>query len=219
MRPDWSAGELIYKLPADFYESRRALGALFRNVEIPELRPRLGAAAGQGVDDILERFEKVSLNDRPVLDDPISLLIQNELRGRIDLSFDGALAQHDLVPQFKEFSRHLTWIAATYSLSKRPLAEEEIWAGTIVARSSQHRRRNDLQARVREQSTIIADHIREDLADINDTDEWLIRTWVAWSISCRCAGAFGAKSYGYLALGSMFEALAAIRQREESLYH
>jgi len=208
MRPDWSAGELIYKLPTEFYPSRRALGELFRNVELPELRL---ADPGPGVDDILGRFNHFSLNDSPVLDDPISLLIQNELISRIDLSFDGALAQCVLIPQFTAFSGHLTRIAANYSLSKRPLTEEEIWAGTIVARSSQHRRRNDLQARLREQSTIIADHIRGDLADTNDTDEWLIRTWVAWSISCRCAEAFGAKSYGYLALGSMLEALAAIR--------
>jgi len=194
------------------------LGELFRNVELPELRPTHLAEAGQGVDDILGRFGRFSLNDSPVLDDPISLLIQNELTSRIDLSFDGALAQHVLIPQFTAFSGQLTRIAANYSLSKRPLVEEEIWAGTIVAKSSQHRRRNDLQAQMREQSRIIADHIRGDLADTNDTDEWLIRTWVAWSISRRRAEAFGAKSYGYLALGSMLEALAAIRQREESLY-
>jgi RNA-dependent RNA polymerase len=221
MRPDWSADELApnYKrLPTNFYESRRALGVLFRNVALPELGPRSRKEAGRAVDDVLNGLEQISLGDDPIIDDPVTLLIRNKLGGRIDLSFDGELAQHILIPQFKEFSRHLTWICATYSLGQHPLTEEECWAGTIVAKSSQHRRRNDLQARMRQQCTFIADDIREDLAVPDDTEEWLIRTWVAWNIARRWERTFGAKLYGYLALGSLLEALAVIRQREESLY-
>jgi RNA-dependent RNA polymerase len=217
-RPDWSAGEIIYKHQDRFYESRRALGVLFRSVELPELRPTLPEEAERTDDGILDGLERISLDDRTALHDTISLLIQGKLRGRIDLSFDDVLARRVLIPQFEEFSRHLTWISSAFSLTGWPLAEEEIWAGTIIAKTSQPRRRNDLQANMREQSTIIADHIREDLADPDDTNEWLIRTWIAWCISCRSPRVFGAKSYGYLALGSMFEALAVIRQREESLY-
>lgn len=224
MRPDWSADELApnYKqLPENFYESRRALGVLFRNVALPELRPPRQKKAGRpvDVDDVLDRFKNVSMGNGRILDDPVTLLIQEKLSARIDLGFDGELAEHFLIPQFEEFSRHLSSICAACSLSRRPLMEEECWAGTIIAKSSQHRRRNDLQAHMRQQCTIIADQIREDLADPDDTEEWLIRTWVAWNISRRWERTFGAKIYGYLALGSMFEALTVIQQREESLYH
>ena len=71
-RPDWSASELIPKLSRDFYPSRRALGELFRNVELPELQPTHSVEVGQGVDNILGRLRHFSLNDSPVLDDPIS---------------------------------------------------------------------------------------------------------------------------------------------------
>lgn len=216
IRPDWSQGELGGRQNVGFYESQRALGVLYRNVVLPSVRKRqqnptaVGPLYSSSQDLGPYEFD----HD---LRDPISLAIIEQLTSfRIFLNLNTDLANNVIIPLFGYYAIELRSICANHSLTARPLTEEECWSGTISARTSQPRRRSDLQARLREQCTQLVDDIRDELKT-NDLEGWLTRTWVAWRISRRHGGrAFGARTYGFIALGSMFEAFKAINRRDEA---
>lgn len=216
IRPDWSRGELGGKNNVDFYESQRALGVLYRNVELPSVRRRQQDRTALGpVYSASQDLGPYELDQD--LCDPISLAIIEELKYyRIFLNLNTDLANDTILPLFKHYAYQLRSICANHSLTSRPLTEEECLAGTISARTSQPRRRNDNQAHLREQCTQLVDEIRDELRE-EGLEEWLTNTWVAWRISRREGGrAFGAKTYGFIALGSMFEAFKAIKRRDDA---
>jgi hypothetical protein len=95
------------------------------------------------------------------------------------------------------------------------LTEEEAMVGTIVAKCSQPRKRRDLMAKLREQTNLLVTGIREDLLGDEDLplERGLMRGWVAWELSA--IHAFGAKSFGWVALGGVFEAIKDIEERDE----
>lgn len=216
VRPDWSRGELGGKPNVDFYESQRALGVLFRNVILHSARKRKHSPAAitpwVPTWPNLVRYEE----DRSLRDVLSCAIIQRLEEYPIFLNLNTKLAEETIIPLFKQYSHELSYICANFTLTSQPLTEEECWVGTISVRSSQHRVRSDLQARLREQTTLLVDRVREELKSDN-LEEWLTLTWVAWRISRQQGDVtFGAKTYGFVALGSMFEALKAIDRRRDA---
>lgn len=47
----------------------------------------------------------------------------------------------------------------------------------------------------------------------DDICDWLTRAWTAWEISCEMEDSFGARSFGWIALGGIFDAIAEIESR------
>lgn len=213
IKPDWSLGELVHDAEI-VYESQRALGVLFRNIELPDVKAP-PVSRRRHLANLTVALANLSLYDSSLMQDRISSLLRDELEPHISLVVEFNLAHDILVPQFKAFASHLTWICAHYSLTRRPLTEEECWVGTIVAKSWKPRRRNDLQAGMREQCKLACDHILQDLTVEEDIESSLERAWAAWTVSLAREGEFGAKVYGWIALGALFDGLKAIREREE----
>ncbi|KAF8321798.1 RdRP-domain-containing protein [Clavulina sp. PMI_390] len=200
-KPDWSLGEIVHSSD-DVYESQRALGVLFRNVELPDTK----------------RPPKPQHKELSLLQDEISVKITGEVEAIIPVDVAPQLLDETILPLFHTFSRHLARICTSYTIGRQPLTEEECWAGTIVAKSSQQGRRADMQARMREQCSILSTMMRAALSgeDKEDTaEEWLTRAWAAWVTSRKLEDRFGAKLYGWIALGSIFDALKRIQEREQ----
>ena len=120
---------------------------------------------------------------------------------------------------FNRYASELRTICATHTLTysrSAMLTEEEAMIGTIVAKCSQSRKRKDLMAKLREQTNLLVSGIREDLMGDEDLplEEGLIRAWVAWELSAVERNMFGAKSFGWVALGGIFEAIKDIQNRD-----
>jgi hypothetical protein len=94
------------------------------------------------------------------------------------------------------------------------LSEEEAVVGTIVAKCPQRRRRREAISQLREQTSYLVKSIRAELSGDDDTSqyEWLRNAWAAWKVSRHFKDRFGAHSYGWIALGEVFDAMKAIEQ-------
>lgn len=174
------------------------------------------------VDALTNAFDDLHTGDDSELEDAIE-----ESVGRyISTTAIRSRAKLDYVAQiFSRYTSELQNICVTYTLSHARssfLTEEEAIVGTIVARSSQPRKRKDNMSKMREQTDILVRGIREELAGDDDTtfEECLERAWLAWKLSIAQQKSFGAKSFGWVALGAIFEASKQIEdeRREGSRF-
>ncbi|KAG8905124.1 hypothetical protein FRC01_008467, partial [Tulasnella sp. 417] len=244
-KPDWSAGEvgpgrngrLVYK-------SNRAIGQLFRRIDLNDAerlaarqakrqRGGPGHKAEKKAEEKLERAMRnltITGPARDVMCHPISLALLPVLRRHIDA--DSAIPV-DLTTvarkQFDAYVSELRFIANSNTITWDPLTEEEILMGTIASKTSQPRKRTSMMARLRNQTDELVKRIRLELAgeqadksDVDsdeeiddDLEDWLLRSWAAWQVSVLRGETFGGKSFGFLALGSIFECLKAIEDRDE----
>lgn len=120
---------------------------------------------------------------------------------------------------FSRYSTELQGICITHTMSSArnaALTEEEAMIGTIVQKTSQPRRRKDMISRLRENTDILVRGMRETLeGEDEDTEEdFLQRAWYAWQVALEKGRQFGAQSFGWVALGGIFEAIRKIEERE-----
>ena len=90
--------------------------------------------------------------------------------------------------------------------------------GTIVQQTPQPRKRKDHMTKLRDQTDLLVKGIRDRLEgdDGDSPEDVLRRAWHAWLLAYRKQKAeiFGAHSFGWVALGVIFEALKEIDERE-----
>ena len=125
-QPDWHAAEVIRPRDNDYYRSDKALGRLYRNIQIREVEALSGeeAASTTGADAITKAIERRA---EDYLDDSLPF-------------------ENDLVQLFKRYAEELRYICTTHTVSNTPgveLIEEEVVVGTILAKCSQNRWRRD----------------------------------------------------------------------------
>jgi RNA-dependent RNA polymerase len=144
LKPDWYATETNEK-KTGFYESKRIIGQLFRAITLPAIpeaqrvakRQRRQFDADRNEDFQAEEVRKVFANDEHI----ISGLVYNRLRNYVSIE-DLNEGDEDWIDEMLESSGHyagdLAYFCRTHSLStKTPISEEEIVAGTILAKCSQ----------------------------------------------------------------------------------
>jgi RNA-dependent RNA polymerase len=102
------------------------------------------------------------------------------------------------------------------------LTEEEAVIGTIVANASQPRKRQDHIAKLREQTDALVRGVREGLSgdEYTEREEYLRRACLAYRLATTFTRdrdrEFGARSFGWIALGAVFEAVGLVeRTRKE----
>ncbi|KAG5722151.1 putative RNA-dependent RNA polymerase 1 [Termitomyces sp. T112] len=195
-KPDWHAAEVVSPRHTDYYESDRALGILYRSIT-------------------WKNPETESVNQdsqQPPLTDPIS----DRLKRFVKAHLNPSLRLESLPEMFKRYVDELNYICATHVLSNTPgsrLTEAEVVAGTILAKCSQKRWRKDRIYRMRlHASALVRDvqrQLAEDLRSANHQQlvDGLSAAWAAWEYSHRQAHAFGAGSFGLIALGVIFDCL------------
>ena len=225
-KPDWHAPETVDLDGATgFYPSQKAIGKLFRDIDLPEVQIRRRAA----------RRERQHIRDdapEADLDEIFAALCMENRRGD---SLESAV--EDCVDEFiglepsskfvklaieslSRYSIELQGICASNAIQRNKgamLSEEEAVIGTIVAKCSQRRRRREAIAQLREQTGHLVKSIRDELSGDDDTSqyEWLETAWAAWKVSRHLKDQFGAHSYGWIVLGELFDAMKAIEKAIE----
>lgn len=122
------------------------------------------------------------------------------------------------VAQLLQFhAGELQSICATHVLSHRrtsTLTEEEALVGTIVEKTSVPRQRKEKTASMREHSDYLVRYIRSQLLarEGEQVAVALRRSWAAWQLSLAKVGLFGAKTFGWVALGSLFDTIVEIEE-------
>ncbi|GJE87096.1 RdRP-domain-containing protein [Phanerochaete sordida] len=210
-KPDWKKAEVNAPRKTDYYESDRALGELYRNVEL--------LATPRAMDPPSKR--------QPPLSDSISRALRPYVER--ELGAGGARnAERELAGVagvFARYAEELRYICVTHALSDSPesrLVEAEVVVGTISAVCTQHRYRNDRTHRMRLHARVLVDGVRRRLyARVGDPADPaaqgqmrynLKQGWLAWDYGMRNRHMFGASSFAVVALGVIGAALADMGQ-------
>ncbi|KZV62229.1 RdRP-domain-containing protein, partial [Peniophora sp. CONT] len=228
-RPDWSAPETVNVANSTtHYPSRRALGRLFRRIDLPEVDPateehrqrrRQGRTANLDVNDLADELGNIAVSD--VDEDPVHLAVRQRVNAFIDVDEEPAKPVRDAVAQlFWYIAGELQGLCTTHVLSHRrtsTLTEEEVFVGTIIEKTSLPRKRRETMATMREHTDHLVQHIHDQLAAAKDEPLaiGLRRGWTAWQLSLAEHRLFGAKTFGWVALGSIFDTIKDIEEAEK----
>ncbi|RDB21103.1 RNA-dependent RNA polymerase 1 [Hypsizygus marmoreus] len=209
-KPDWRMSDVPSCHAKDSYQSNRALGHMYRSINVTE--PDVPIVVGHG----LVTHELTTLLTRRV-----APYLYPSLNAP-------AYIQPDLAIIFRNYVQELTYICSSHSLSQLPgaqLLEAEVVAGTILMRSSQKQWRLDRLKRMKVHTAAVVGNIRGALfappdprsASQEELTRGLQNGWRAWEFCESQGGVFGAGSFGFVALGIVFEcwnALSAERPRD-----
>ncbi|KAL1744025.1 RNA dependent RNA polymerase-domain-containing protein [Schizophyllum fasciatum] len=194
-KPDWHAAEVISPRENDYYRSDKALGRLYRLINIVGVDALSAeeAASTTGVNAITTAIERRA---QDYLDDSLGF-------------------ESDLVQLFKRYAEELRYICTTHTVSNTPgveLIEEEVIVGTILAKCSQNRWRRDRIGRMNLHMgqlihTVQLGIRRGDLQDPAALRLTLNRAFQAWKLSVARYEDWGAKSFGLVVLAYIFDCL------------
>jgi RNA-dependent RNA polymerase len=206
-KPDWHKAEVTNPHDNDYYVSDRALGHLYRAIQLPELDAPVDIPFTQ---------------PGPPLSDPISLAIYPMVQRILDSTPDGEPLELDtdmlaaVSGLFAHYSRELRYIRYTHTLTDAPdvkLAEEEIILGVILSTCTQKRWREDRVFKMKTHTDSLVRDVRERLEgslEEGNKSALLIavrRSWAAWEWSQENMVLEGAVSFGLLVLGTLLDCL------------
>ncbi|KAI0033364.1 RNA dependent RNA polymerase-domain-containing protein [Vararia minispora EC-137] len=222
--PDWNAPETVnIDQSPKYYPSRRAIGRLFRRVDLRDIKPlqeqerqvpRLRRAHSVAPEEIVDALADAAVSEAS--DDPILSTIENRVLEFITDVTPSPEEAEDVTQLYARYVVELQSICQTHVLAHRRqtmLTEEEAVVGTIIEKTSQPRKRRELMGRLRDRMALAVRNVRAEL-DPEDEElrDGLRRAWIAWKLALREEKAFGAKSFGWIALGSMFEIIREIEE-------
>ncbi|KAF8167941.1 RNA-directed RNA polymerase 2 [Crassisporium funariophilum] len=222
-KPDWNAPETVHANSENYYPSGSAIGRLFRAIDLPVEqpghRPRQGRKKQRrsgAVEGVIDRF--INFNLQEARDDPLFDAVEDVVRDFVDTDGPWPDAEINFVKNLLDrYTSELQGICAANTLSHARtalLSEEEAIIGTIVQKTSQSRKRTDMMSKLRENTDLLVRAIREELAgddEVSD-EKSLERAWLAWELSVAQDKTFGAQSFGWVALGAIFEAVKQIEE-------
>lgn len=228
-KPDWNAPETVAtgRDNKRYYKSQKAIGRLYRAIDLPAVetirrvqrsqRRSLVEGLGQAtMDDILQEFAD---DDIYADEDAVHLAIVDRVTGFIPLGRHEEHLIAEVWEVYISYVSQLQTICADHTLSRERgamLTEEEAIIGTIVAKCSQPRRRKDLMSKMREQTTTLVDAVRFDISGEEGTlpEKSMERAWIAYRLASMEDETFGAKSFGWIAMGEIFDAIRIIEESE-----
>lgn len=229
-KPDWSTPEVRRVDAGLYYESQRWIGKLYREVQLPGVhssadpRNSLRRAASQ--------LQPITLEEalRYIQDDTSRAPLARVVKDKIDelatpLSAGTRLRAEvqRILSLYNRYTQALRIICFTFSLTRTELDEAEVVIGTIAEKTSQPRMRKDRMSQMREQTTQLAGDIaaalsaaapREDgeREDIQTYQKNLRIAGIAHDLSTMRPQSFGARSFGLIALGEVFDAIRKIEE-------
>jgi hypothetical protein len=224
LKPDWFAPETVdLDSSINFYQSQKAIGRLFRDIDLPEVQTDVKATRqkrqqvreDQPEADLDEVFAALCMNDRE--DDPVESAVESRVAEFITIDDPHSEYAKLAIESLDRYSVELQGICACNAIQRlKPttLSEEEAVVGTIVGKCPQRRRRRDAMSQLREQTSFLVKGVRDELSGDDDSSQydWLATAWTAWKVSRHLKDRFGAHSYGWIALGEVFDAMRAIEQ-------
>jgi len=208
-KPDWHAAEVVSPRKTDYYESSRALGFLFRSIDLVDPKP----------------IPAEELPPSYALCDPISVALLDQVQFYLEESAFMEYHKPELVKLFRTYCDELQYICTTHTISNTPgvmLWEAEVVVGTILEKCSQKRWRQERKYRMRRHTETLVWDTRHGLLtnpDTKSTSELvhgLSLAWSAWDLSLRHRNDFGANSFGLIALGTILDCLKALNKPSAS---
>ena len=222
-KPDWNQPETMKDSKnADYYESQRAIGRLFRAIELPalDIAWRLNQTQRQNMredededDHLVAQFGRMNLRDG----DQVDVAVYGRVTDFIDADVDPDHRVRAFV-LFERYTAELKTICVSHTISYRRdaiLTEEEVAVGTIVAKTSQPRYRRDMISKLREQASLQVKGVRNELLSEEDGFETkLAKAWALWRVAQEERESMGARTLGLIALGVIFD---TIKEFEEEM--
>ncbi|KAF9535863.1 RNA-directed RNA polymerase 2 [Crepidotus variabilis] len=225
IKPDWNAPETVNVSSGNYYESRRAIGRLFREIDLPieqiphvRRRGRRPARVGE-VEELEHQFHQFNLDG--ARGGTLFTTVEHRVQDFIWTDRQPTDEQTTFISQtFRRYATELKAVCMACTLSHShsvQLSEAEAIIGTIAQKSSQPRRRKELMSNLRERTDTLVRGIREELdGDESVTlSDSLIRAWMAWEFAVSQGQTFGAQSFGWLALGCIFDTIKELEDGEE----
>jgi RNA-dependent RNA polymerase len=184
-KPDWDKKEVAGARVLEYYESDRALGHMFRSITLRD------------PSEPIDGFPTTAARTFVPLGDPISLALSPLIQNTLNANLNNApglpaaeIPQPEVLHAF--YAREMQYICVTHTPVHAPevrLKEEEVVLGTILATTSQPRRRSDLAFRMRLHSGALVRDVRAQIIRTANegkptVDELRASLSVAWEMWC-----------------------------------
>lgn len=225
------------------YESQTAVGKLYRDIDLSFVdrlaiqqakkehrakKLKAQSTAEERMTEITTAMKGVDISKGTTDTDPISAAVADLLRKYIAVPVDSELPPETVVvvkETFRVYVTELRCLCAASTMTRTPLTEEEVLVGTIASKTNQPRKRQSHNATLQERSEELVERIKLELSgertrpakdgssDTTDLKAWLTRSWTAWCISLHDGERFGAKSFGFVSLGSIFDCVKELKDR------
>ena len=206
-RPDWHKAEVTGTRQLDYYVSDRALGYMFRNIEVHD--------PDEPIEGLPAKFPETTAP----LKDPISRALAPLIRHALnaDDTEPGAENENSHAEQLHaHYVCEMQYICVTHTLSDAPgirLQEEEVVLGAILAKCVQARWRTDRACRMRLHAEGLVNDIRQQIIQSEEalTEDQLrsglLRAWKMWAWAQYHRYDEFIESFSLIALGLMFDYL------------
>ncbi|KAL5534416.1 hypothetical protein ACEPAG_878 [Sanghuangporus baumii] len=223
-KPDWvepEIGESSAFGSIKYYPSQRAIGRLYRDIDLSEASMD-SMLENSGTYQLSGTMHRLSLHrdvheDGPKMNDPLWQAVKSKVvEGFVDdLSISEKQSQ-TIADIFRKYCQELRWICSAYTISNRRhsrLTEAEVFIGTIKTKTPQRRRRSDLIGKLREHTMQLVTDVKYDLVGGEDMPKLVRRrlAWAAWQLSIK-ERKFGAASFFWIALSSLFDVIKSIEE-------
>jgi RNA-dependent RNA polymerase len=202
-RPDWHQPEVPSPHHVDYYESSRALGHIFRNVDMHELPDRIPVPSPGEVRPLEDAISRTLL---PLIQSALDTTL-----GVIQITNTRAEDLHTW------YASEMQFICVTHSMSTSPdacLSEEEAVLGSILGKCGQSRWRTDRADRMRMHTEALVSNLRAQIVAVRSpppTAEGLYGSlwdaWAMWSWAQHHREEPFIQSYSLVALGLILELL------------
>ncbi|KAG2355838.1 RNA dependent RNA polymerase-domain-containing protein [Suillus spraguei] len=211
-KPDWHAAEVESPRPTDYYESDRALGYLYRNIQLDDIPTYVPQKLDKPLSDL------VSVTLHPLVKRQLQ---RRERPSTLEVSMDSI---------YSAYLDELIYVATCHTLSRIPgthLREEEIVVGTILAKCSQKKFRTDRTYAMAECISVLIRDIRCKIlpqsmenASPDEVRDGLENGWSAWTLSQEKyresheegKEGYGAQSFGLVALAIVLDCLEQLQE-------
>ena len=210
-KPDWHEAEVTGVRKLGYYISDRALGYMFRNIQLLDLEK---PAEGLPTD---------SPKETAPLKDPISRVLSPLVRRAFNSDTDPNSAKLDTESEndhaeqlHTHYVREMRYICVTHTLIDAPdvrLKEEEVVLGTILANCAQSRWRSVRTYRLRLHTEDLVNDVRrqivqiEGMSTLDQLRPGLLRVWAVWAWAQHHRDREFIESFSLIALGLIFDYL------------
>jgi len=218
-KPDWSQSENANdSKSADYYESQRAIGRLFREIKLPDIdiarrvnRAQRKKMHEEDDDHSVTQLGRTSLWDGDEVDVAVRGCVTDFINADVDPDY-----RTRALSLFGRYTVELKTICASYTIPYRRsamLTEEEVAVGTIVARTSQPRHRHGMISKLGDQTNLRVEGVRNELVSEEDGFETkLAKAWALWRVTQEKRKFLGARTLGLIALGVIFDAMTEFEE-------
>ena len=200
-RPDWHRPEVPNSRHVDYYKSGRALGHLFRSIDIHE---------------VLDGIKIASPGKTDPLEDVVSRTLAPFVQSVVD-TIPGSTQIRNVRTEdlHAQYVSEMRFICVTHSVSTSDawLSEEEVVLGTILAKCSQPCWREDRSYRMRMHAETLVNNLREQIIGdlspptVEELSDGLRHSWAMWSWAQHRREEPFIQSFSLVALGLILEFL------------